>query len=433
MRIYISVLLCLALLGGCGTSPDPEPSPGEPAAPVIAVPSPSPTPASAPAPEPSPEQTPEPYTLDVSAFFELPESRVFFGEAGVYPLTNAFAWYNTVMKGPITFLDTELNPVELPFTPAEYAVVGGYNGAVMAYALMMPSDHPEYDGRDWVLMLADGTVPRSEDGKYIFMEDDTHNSTLFNFAGSAVVIIEHDGGAAEDEYGNYETDYRYGLYDLEERRVILPCEYVGMELGNSPFGRWDSMVYCCKDGFGYLMDGGGNILYEYGEVADPYFDQSVSFWDPWDRSFRFSSDGVFQSVTVFDDFFIAEREEEPRCVVFNQEGAELYRADNMEDAREFAGIPNPVYPTGGDYLNRRVGQFVLQYEDIDNIGSKPKAVSSAGGDLLLDNVYGIIGDVLGPGGGVFVYLGPETCVLLMPDGSAVPVPNAPVVGAVYNG
>ncbi len=74
--------------------------------------------------------------------------------------------------------------------------------------------------------------------------------------------------------------------------------------------------------------------------------------------------------------------------------------------------------------------FVLLYEETDpddflRIG--PKSIYALDGALLLDNVYGWINEVPAPGGRLFVYLDPETCVLLMPDGSTTPVPAAPKV------
>ena len=83
---------------------------------------------------------------------------------------------------------------------------------------------------------------------------------------------------------------------------------------------------------------------------------------------------------------------------------------------------------------RQFGDFVLlnkftmnEYGD-SRIG--PRTVYDLTGTLLLDHFYGIIDDVPGPGGGLFVYLDPGTCVLLFSDGSTVPVPNAPVVESI---
>jgi hypothetical protein len=75
--------------------------------------------------------------------------------------------------------------------------------------------------------------------------------------------------------------------------------------------------------------------------------------------------------------------------------------------------------------------FILHSEYIDDFRLEPRAVYSVVGSLLVDNVFGWVRPA--PGGGIFVYTDPHTCVLLYPDGRTVPVPNAPVVERFYFG
>ncbi|MDR1691800.1 MAG: hypothetical protein LBR72_00425 [Oscillospiraceae bacterium] len=368
MRIFVILFLCLALLGGCGGAPETNPSPdispevSPPVTPVVPVP---------------PEPTPSVSTTTVVHYYALPEQVRYSPEVTVFPLINTMTWYRSMVMGPVTFVDADLNPIELPFAPKEYATVTGWDfRTVIAYALKIPEDHPEYggDGRRWVLMLSDGTVPRGDDGKYIFMQDDTHDATSFNVTGSAVFIFEPDYGA-EEWYDNYETHYRYGLYDLEERRVTLPCEYVGMDAGYHHFYALDAFFYAAKDGLGYIMDSKGNILHQFGEVRDPYVN-----WE--DLPYRYPPD---YDPGLFD-----------------------LRQSVAADSFTFEVLPMP-----------------------DLIGNEAKAVYSLDGALLFDNVVGWVDEAPGPNGGIIVYPDPDTCILLMPDGSKVPVDAAPKVRKGY--
>jgi len=95
-----------------------------------------------------------------------------------------------------------------------------------------------------------------------------------------------------------------------------------------------------------------------------------------------------------------------------------------------------IAETDGHFMIR--GAFVLMGERAPSESGysmrvNPKAVYALDGRLLLDNVYGYIHETLGPNGGLFVYLDERTCVLLSPDGSTTPVPDAPVVELAFTG
>ena len=105
----------------------------------------------------------------------------------------------------------------------------------------------------------------------------------------------------------------------------------------------------------------------------------------------------------------------------------LYNSNSLRDA-----TGQIVLTT--DYYLWHLGDVVLAYSmDYEKHGSQPlasRSVYAMDGSMLLDNVYGFADTIAGPDGGVFVYLNPETCVLLYPDGRTIPVPDAPTVESV---
>jgi hypothetical protein len=83
------------------------------------------------------------------------------------------------------------------------------------------------------------------------------------------------------------------------------------------------------------------------------------------------------------------------------------------------------------------GSFIIRFM-LRNHNDEAYQIFNAHGELLINDVFGVIWDAPAPEGGIFVYLDSLIhdeirCVLLKTDGSTVPVPNAPVVEKVYYG
>ncbi|MDR0326237.1 MAG: hypothetical protein LBI19_09110 [Oscillospiraceae bacterium] len=196
---------------------DLKPEPG----PVTVTPSvvtESPTPETPPPESPSPPAEPspspdlgyEPLQLDLSFLIDIdwPDSPASYTpEFKVFPLTSTPAVYLTGIDGPVTFVDENLNLVNLPFEPKSYIYF------TAGYAL----HHPDYSWpHGWVLMLADGTIPRDSDGNYIMLYGEGHNFAAAHLIGATVITHgtpDRNGGA------------KYGLYDIEAGIQILPNEY----------------------------------------------------------------------------------------------------------------------------------------------------------------------------------------------------------------
>lgn len=488
-KIFALFALCLLLSGCHDVTPTVDPSSGDPAIPAENPPPEIHTPDASPMPSVSPLPRVEPHVLntDFALDIELPEPINYAPEVKVFPLTSAWGKYTVGVQGSVTFVDEQLVPIDLPFKPIDYATIGAWgNNSLVAYALLLPADHPENNGWSWVLMLADGTVPRGKDGKYIQMRNYAHNIDEFALAGSAVVTYESITGSNHDEDGYPALeDYRYGLYDLEDQRELLPKEYeIANYLDDWFYFSGIPMFYACKDGQGFLFDSKGHILHEFGEVSGLSLRNAGYTWHSSDRVFSYHNpnggliDNRFDTVYINKDHLLAHRQwygiSVPNLfVVYDRSGKELFRTSERDDAWAAAGFTEraewvdprtedefymhhaedgPIYyekatkkyvilDDTDNVLLRADGslnlyrQFILNesYDSEDPMRTDPKAIYALDGSLLADNVYGWIDDIPAPGGGLFVYLDPETCVLLMPDGSMTPVPAAPKVEKVYWG
>ncbi len=271
-KIFVLLALCL-FLGGCVdvTPPVELTVTTESPSPELYTPEPS----AMPSVRPSPSE--ESYVLNTDFVFDIPESINYAPEVKVFPLTSAFWRYTIGMYGAVTFVDEQLNPIKLPFEPTEYApITDGSNSVTQGYALGFPRDHSEYDKRYWVLMLADGTVPRGENGEYIFPYCYTNNIDEFTLVGNSIVIYKSISG--EYAFDN-PSDCRFGLYNLEERREVLPCEYEADFPNDWYFWASDAMFYAIKDGQGLLLDSNGKQLHNFGDVSSVYFRDTGCNWN----------------------------------------------------------------------------------------------------------------------------------------------------------
>jgi hypothetical protein len=323
-----------------------------------------------------------------------------------------------MMSAPVTFVDERLDIVELPVEPEGYGIIGGHSSrAVLGYALA--------DSGRYILMLADGTVPRGEDGQYIGLFDDGHNSSWFPHAGSAVVTLR---------------DGLFGLYNVEERREVLPNEYDLIEIIDDALflaakGRDENWVFEKA----WLFDDRGRDLYTFGEVEYGYGLVNTRGRQSYGSKYYLNIEQRvffrYADYSQYDAGQIILRAES------SQETKEIFEPVYWDDAiggrnlRDVDGNILLSVPNEDGWLFQRGSFALLEKWDGEMTGmrSNPYAVYNIDGELLLSNVYGYIWDVLGPNGGMFVYLDPNTCVLLYSDGRTVPVPNAPVVELVYWG
>jgi hypothetical protein len=497
------------------TSPftDATPSPDVTQAPVV-----TPTPDAVPSPGPNPSLK---FDLDFFIDLDWPETDVHGTERSIFPLTNMYRVYATGVTGPVTFVDAHINTITLPFEPTGYAHVGSG-----AYAL--------YQAGGWeaILMLPDGTVPRDADGRFIYLYD--YYESSFWVVGNTVITCRMDRHPTEDW-----DIYLLGLYDMEVRREILPCEY-WIEVVDSRY------FYVSGDGRGRLLDEKGNVIYDFGEVphteamvndqfrqyylAEYYINtearifykfpvrypslqiiewngyyvitagKTVSFtdrdgnvlyrmnnWgyqDEGDNILYATPDGfVLLDREMTEHFFPAGLSEafthNAHLSSYYFDGTEVrytmqwytshsftYHAVGKDgNVREvpwlemeyrhwsYRGTPSMIryefnHPRRSAFVDADnniiaesnsgfavIGDFVVKLEYLhdpeQSERSDPRTVFSPDGTVLLDDILGYV--PYGPGGGIFVYLDPDTCVLLTPDGTVIPVPNAPVVEQVYWG
>ncbi len=376
-------------------------------------------------------------------------------ERTIFPLTNTSGVYRTSLDGPVTFVDAELNPVALPFQPDAYAAFDS------AYALQLPGLGSDQN-YGWVLMLGDGTVPTDENGRYYELSNVGENGPAFHFAGNAVVTYQ-----TVEAYELGETIY-FGLYDMKERREILPREYYSINMAGYLQDYGATLFFAEKNGQHSLLDPSGIVLYNLNGTYYDYDldaknrvfyrrpDDYAFFLDRWDEyilvfiddmlhitdtdgQVLFSSEYERYSEVLHDElYFLREGEWYALDKHFNersasepQEDTEPVRIDEFGHSVLVAPNGEVVAETDGYIV--LLGDFALLFERVDIMRTDPKTVYTHDGTMLLDNVYGWIDEVLAPGGGLFVYLDPETCVLLMPDGSTTPVPNPPTVEKAYHG
>ncbi|MCL2002396.1 MAG: hypothetical protein FWG72_00125 [Oscillospiraceae bacterium] len=515
------------VFGGQDNPPPPSTTPPD----ITASPSPDGT--------PSPPPSPGLIQLDMNQLLidlDWPEPAVYEPEITVFPAVSSSGHFKTHMSGPITFLDESLEPVPLPFAPTWYAPVRSGGGTV-AFTVGIP----EKPGGHHVLMLADGTLARGADGEYISAYDSYEHS--YTVVGSLVVT-------SRLFYRSDEAwpQYKYGLFDMETRSELLPCEYDKIEAAE------ENILFVSKDGFSWLLNSKGDVLYAFGEddttgVDGPYGQGYGSnyYLDEKNRAFHripviegrqmatlemlggyyVTRDGggmdasgpvtgplyVFDAsgleiyrarhywFTLWEDelivshgggFDVITRNGEIRRfpadlrnqtlyahyldgevywieydpLVYDAEVTyRYYSADEAGNVREWETpeTPETVRPDIEGYADGPVeynasselytlrdtagniilettdsllwnGAFVIRLQPVAGHDCyEPAAIYTPGGSLLTDDFYGVVYEAPGPGGGIFVYLDPDTCILLFPDGRAIPVPNAPRVEKTYFG
>lgn len=343
---------------------------------------------------------------------EWPEYVGYQPENKVFPLTSVPHVYKTGVIGPVVFIDERQNPATLPFEPSGYAVIDGIVSPDQEYAHVAYALYSNETG--WVLMFIDGTVPLGTDGDYIRLSDEGEDGPWF--VNAANTVVSQRGGSL-------------GLYNLEERREVLPCKYDWIE----EIDGW--LFLAAKDGQGWLFSAKGRELYAFGDVS--YGKRTIN------TRYQQSSGSTYYLNSEKQIFFGFE-DSVPRTTVNSIiSGIE---GDRIEDVQ----LVDSDYETQMYYLRNNEGKILLSvpYEegwlmqsgnfvikrdflDANSMRADPKAIYSLDGMLLLDNVYGCISEVVGPDGGLFVYTAPNRCVLLYPNGTTVDVPIAPEVELMY--
>ncbi|MDR0326235.1 MAG: hypothetical protein LBI19_09100 [Oscillospiraceae bacterium] len=467
----------------------------------------------------------EPLLLDLSFFIDIdwPEyPEEYTPSFTVFPLVNARDWKNH-LSGPVVFVNESLKRVALPFEPLGYQLISTHTDGYKAMAYALKKDTPVFYDL-YVLMLADGTIPLNADGEYYLLYS-LSEYNLFSYLGSSVVVCR----AETDDNG--EQTLLFGLYDMEEKRELLPCEYTSLSPYRGAYGA------TTPSGMGYIIDAKGNVLYSAGIVEQPGIDNWVNFdlkeqylyhmpywpyhgylgfrkWKGFyigigesitasESSFPFSythldiadADGrvfhqtqsgaytvgneysaeysdEYMTILTHSGFEVIDKDGQVKLfpynpkkiqnVDFHSDGEFVYflknntgewqaldQDGNVRDTGTYRKdfVELVVYSHSTSRFGLRdgqqnmiwwtddcigiVGELVLaSYMDFDSHGAQPLAprrVYDLDGNLLIDDVYGFIDDMAGPGGGVFVYLDHDTCVLLYPDGRTVPVPAAPRV------
>ena len=334
-----------------GTKPETDAQPPAEATvlPADAPPSPG---ISMPPPDaednPSPGAVAEPPDIDFSFLIGLDwpdEAPAYRSDVEVYPLTNMAMVYKTGVKGPVTFVGQDLCAIPLPFEPSGFGYIRGDDG-VKGYTL---SGAPGYQWE--VLMLADGTVPYGADGQYISPANIGEDGAWYDTIGSAVITFR----PGLQGYGW--EDSLYGLYDMEERRELLPCEYEAICVVNG------ALFYATKGEQAWLFDEKGRELYALGSadgirgVPLNYIYGSEKYYiNAHDRIFyRLADVGFADEIGRWGDYIVAlsAGEASGNLMVFDREGRELYRHEYY--VGYYGG-----YQTFGEYLLFRTdGEFIM--------------------------------------------------------------------------
>lgn len=466
----------------------------------------------------------EPLThIDLSFLIELdwPEVEESYADEvkfKAFPLTRQPIYLTTSLVGDMTFVDEKLNRINLPFQPSAWVYIDDVDyetdtAKPIAYALKESPDYydettDEYIRGDFILMLANGIIPRDSDGDYIKLAWGNYNSYYIFNNGNAVITRK---------------DESFGLYDVKKQQEILPCEY---ELV-SPF---DEIFYVIKDGQGFLYNKSGNELYSFGEVEMPVYDDlflptpadyylsvkehlfykvsdfnselsnvygSISLWGEYtvslhkngyvyvtDRDgkilyrsacFRYEITNEYLVlytaagfVIVNTDFierkfpvklsqrdypyfyefdgngvFYSEKHRD-REIYFVDETGNVLETEKVGKFGKYDEYNGPMYFEGGyHYEQGEYGNISLRDEQEKSYGLKffgnfaffrvwageenfKYTIFSLDGKLLLKDIYGVVDSPM-IGEGIFVYVTPDNCVVLYPDGKTVPVHVAPVV------
>lgn|GEM_PF-6120694 len=340
-----------------------------------------------PSPSPTSEVPGTPSETNMFNGIDWPEpAEIYHPDYKVFPVVNRL-WegayrYGSFLEGAPVFVDELLRPVQMPFDVTAYAVV--YNEAgVAAYMI--------WGEKDQALMLADGTVPRKSSGSYYWPEGFWGDLIHFSASGSLVVTFH------EEDYVPY-----YGLYDLREQRELLPEVY-------SSLAEYKGLYFAVKDGEGYLLSPDGRVLYEFGETEVILNDWGEPAWH-W-------------GYTTDLNEWAAHWENDPGQ--HDYVGSyELYLDGFYEPDGEI--VPIETF----DGTIRRVGNFILVFF-YSGDGLRPPDIYTLEGQPLHSFIYGFVFEAMGPGGGMFVWLDEHTCVLLLPNGETIPVPDAPEVRRSY--
>lgn len=475
-------------------------------------------------------------------------------EFKVFPLTDySKGIYSNSLTGDLIFIDEKINPVKLPFQPVAWNYIYDFDpinqiSKPIGYALQEKLTYwdetiLEYIREDYILMLADGTIPLDSDGEYIkLIWGQFEGPVYFINNGSAVVIHKNK---------------KYGIYDLIKQKIILPCEYDSI----CPV---DSIFYVVSDGYGFLYDKNGNKLYSLGKLTEEQLQNKEPFCaydicefncntvNGWSAGAEYYLNGTEQlfykisdnasgidkgyvngSLSSWGKYIVYSTSDMKRVYVTERNGSVLYSGEcyNYGVSGEYLALyttsgfvivnnkdfterkfpadlnPNDSYASGsvfykfdndlvyymkefwdkelysvdesGNVLKVKEydkpvlyvknddfepvyvknDNYYLQDED-ENIllissykeknenvlygmlevhgnfvflnvpdggeSAYTNAVYSRDGKLLAGNIYGVASSPA-PGGGIFVYISPDNCIVLYPDGSTIPVPAAPAV------
>jgi hypothetical protein len=149
-------------------------------------------------------------------------------------------------------------------------------------------------------MLTDGTIPLDADGRYIGLLGDTYYiGSRFHAYGSSVItrraVEEHDPWRPFQHY-------LYGLYDMEERRELLPMEYGLIEAVG---GRNDEngLYYATRDNTVYLLDSKGKVLWQE-DGYDPYV---LPHYTTWGNKYTLNAEQRMYYRTADIDLVIYDR------------------------------------------------------------------------------------------------------------------------------
>lgn len=228
--------------------------------------------------------------------------------------------YKSGVVGEVTFVDEDFHTIQLPFNPPMFGHIHNTDGTVKGYVLRKP------DYEEEVLMLTDGTVPLDGDGHYICPVNWGEDGAWYPSLGSTVITC-----SPGDSQGAW--TWRYGLYDMEARRQILPNAYDRIEIVS------ESLYTVMQGGQSWLYDDRGGLLYTFDPSEGTIvYNYSWLDWPGYEFYYLNQEHRIFFKQTDFsrhiyyewmrwgDSFLVVNFDGSDNALtVYDQDGQPLYR------------------------------------------------------------------------------------------------------------
>ena len=288
-----------------------------------------------------------------------------------------------------------------------------------------------------------------------YMEEfSTYSNDLYALNSNTI----HRWFVGADYYMNIEEHI---FYKISENESGIERGYV-----NGAIRSWGDYILYATDKFDhvYVTDRSGKVLYsgtcynyqivgdylalytttgfvivnkDFGERKFPVELKPSDMYATGPLLHDFNGDVVIYAKEFWDEELYSVDEEGNLLKVEKTEPEPVYQKDDcyyLQDADGNILLRVERKQSNGEIANLWLqGDFVILYilASDQAMSASQRAVYSLAGDLLIDGIFGIT-DSPAPGGGIFAYTTPSSCIVLYPDGSTVPVIGAPEVTKIVS-